>query len=105
MKDIVLAVNYRPEVMVSVLKKSEEEFGINIHFSVETEPLGTGMSRPCDLSWRWTRTIWDFTSGRIGLTLIAGPLALARDILGKDDTPFFVLNSDVTCTYPFEAFR
>lgn len=41
-KDIVLAVNYRPEVMVSVLKKTEEEFGINIHFSVETEPLGTG---------------------------------------------------------------
>ncbi|WWC65236.1 mannose-1-phosphate guanyltransferase [Kwoniella dejecticola CBS 10117] len=75
-KDIVLAVNYRPEVMVSVLKKTEEEFGINIHFSVETEPLGT-----------------------------AGPLALARDILGKDDSPFFVLNSDVTCVYPFEAFR
>lgn len=42
MKDIVLAVNYRPEVMVSVLKKSEEEFGIAITFSVETEPLGTG---------------------------------------------------------------
>lgn len=42
MKDIVLAVNYRPEVMVSVLKKTEEELGINITFSVETEPLGTG---------------------------------------------------------------
>jgi hypothetical protein len=27
---------------VSVLKKTEEEFGIKIHFSVETEPLGTG---------------------------------------------------------------
>ncbi|RSH81134.1 mannose-1-phosphate guanyltransferase [Apiotrichum porosum] len=75
-KDIVLAVNYRPEVMVSVLKKTEEEYGITINFSVETEPLGT-----------------------------AGPLALARDILGKDDSPFFVLNSDVTCTYPFEEFR
>ncbi|BEI84312.1 hypothetical protein CcaverHIS002_0409160 [Cutaneotrichosporon cavernicola] len=75
-KDIVLAVNYRPEVMVAVLKKTEEEYGITINFSVETEPLGT-----------------------------AGPLALARDILGKDDSPFFVLNSDVTCTYPFEAFR
>jgi NDP-sugar pyrophosphorylase family protein len=37
---------------------------INITFSVETEPLGT-----------------------------AGPLALAREILGKDDSPFFVLNS------------
>lgn len=44
--DVVLAVNYRPEVMVSVLKKTEEEFGINIHFSVETEPLGTGTWRP-----------------------------------------------------------
>ncbi|WVO17320.1 mannose-1-phosphate guanyltransferase [Cryptococcus depauperatus] len=75
-KDIVLAVNYRPEVMVSVLKKTEEELGINIHFSVETEPLGT-----------------------------AGPLALAREILGKDDSPFFVLNADIICTYPFEAFR
>ena len=46
MKDIVLAVNYRPEVMVSVLKKTEEELGINITFSVETEPLGTGKLVP-----------------------------------------------------------
>ena len=30
--------------MVAVLKKSEEEFGITITFSVETEPLGTGES-------------------------------------------------------------
>lgn len=28
--------------MVSVLKKTEEELGISITFSVETEPLGTG---------------------------------------------------------------
>jgi mannose-1-phosphate guanylyltransferase len=28
--------------MVSVLKKTEEEMGIKISFSVETEPLGTG---------------------------------------------------------------
>jgi mannose-1-phosphate guanylyltransferase len=62
--------------MVSGLKKTEEELGINITFSVETEPLGT-----------------------------AGPLALAKEILGKDDSPFFVLNADVTCTYPFEDFR
>jgi mannose-1-phosphate guanylyltransferase len=41
---------------------------VRITFSVETEPLGT-----------------------------AGPLALAKDILAKDDTPFFVLNSDVIC--------
>jgi len=35
----------------------------------------------------------------------AGPLALAKDKLLADDgdkTPFFLLNSDVICDYPFE---
>lgn len=33
---------------------------------------------------------------------IAGPLSLARDVLGADDSPFFVLNSDVICEFPFK---
>lgn len=70
--DIVLAVNYRPDVMTAALKKYEQKYGINITFSVESEPLGT-----------------------------AGPLKLAEKILGKDDSPFFVLNSDVICDFPF----
>ncbi|CAG8458900.1 11292_t:CDS:2 [Funneliformis caledonium] len=74
--DIVLAVNYRPEIMVSLLKKYEDKFNVKITFSVETEPLGT-----------------------------AGPLALAREILGKDTLPFFVLNSDIICEFPFEQLR
>lgn len=69
--DIVLAVNYRPEVMESRLKEYSDKFGVNIVFSVENEPLGT-----------------------------AGPLKLAEEILNKNDEPFFVLNSDVTCEYP-----
>ena len=32
----------------------------------------------------------------------AGPLALARDHLTVDDEPFFVLNSDVLCDFPFK---
>ena len=32
----------------------------------------------------------------------AGPLAVAKDILSADNEPFFVLNSDVTCNYPFK---
>ena len=32
----------------------------------------------------------------------AGPLKLAEKILGKDDAPFFVLNSDIICDYPFK---
>jgi mannose-1-phosphate guanylyltransferase len=31
----------------------------------------------------------------------AGPLALAREAL-SDGEPFFVLNSDVICEFPFE---
>ncbi len=34
--------------------------------------------------------------------LLAGPLALARDYLQVDNDPFFVLNSDVICEFPFE---
>src|ERR1700753_2958396 len=50
-----------------------KQFGINITFSIESEPLGT-----------------------------AGPLKLAENVLLKDDSPFFVLNSDVICDYPFK---
>ncbi|CUS10506.1 unnamed protein product [Tuber aestivum] len=71
--DIVLAVNYRPDVMISVLNKYQEQYGVNITFSVESEPLGT-----------------------------AGPLKLAEETLGKNQEPFFVLNSDVICDYPFK---
>eukprot|EP00158_Paraphelidium_tribonemae_P001829 Partr_v1_DN24856_c0_g1_i2_m29925 putative Involved in cell wall synthesis where it is required for glycosylation. Involved in cell cycle progression through cell- size checkpoint len=71
-KDVVLAVNYRPEMMVAMMQKYEQELGVKITFSVETEPLGT-----------------------------AGPLGLAREILNKDSEPFFVLNSDVICDFPF----
>ena len=34
--------------------------------------------------------------------VLAGPLALARDHLQSDTDPFFVLNSDVICEFPFE---
>ncbi|KAJ3105531.1 mannose-1-phosphate guanyltransferase [Phlyctochytrium planicorne] len=72
-KDVVLAVNYQPDVMVNAMNKVEEELKVKIHFSIEPEPLGT-----------------------------AGPLALARSILTKDSEPFFVLNSDVICEFPFQ---
>lgn len=32
----------------------------------------------------------------------AGPLALARELLNVDNEPFFVLNSDVICDFPFK---
>lgn len=54
------------------MKEYEEKLGVRITFSVESEPLGT-----------------------------AGPLALAKSVLAKDSEPFFVLNSDIICDFPF----
>merc|ERR1712018_478580 len=69
---VVLAVSYQADQLEQEMQVEAARLGISISFSHEKEPLGT-----------------------------AGPLALARDILGKDDAPFFVLNSDVICDFPF----
>jgi mannose-1-phosphate guanylyltransferase len=61
--------------MVDCMKEWEGKLGVKITYSLELEPLGT-----------------------------AGPLALAREILSRDGEPFFVLNSDVICPFPFKEF-
>lgn len=72
--EVVLAINYQPEVMLSFLKAFETKLGIKITCSQETEPMGT-----------------------------AGPLALARDkLIDGSGEPFFVLNSDVISEYPLK---
>merc|ERR1719321_2259985 len=60
--------------MMAFLESWAEKIGVKITCSREHEPMGT-----------------------------AGPLALAREVLddGSGD-PFFVLNSDVVCEYPFK---
>ncbi|PNW72325.1 hypothetical protein CHLRE_16g672800v5 [Chlamydomonas reinhardtii] len=72
--EVVLAINYQPEVMLGFIQEWQEKLGVRIVCSQEKEPMGT-----------------------------AGPLALARETLddGKG-TPFFVLNSDVICDYPLK---
>ncbi|KAI5064157.1 hypothetical protein GOP47_0020827 [Adiantum capillus-veneris] len=73
-EEVVLAINYQPEVMLGFLKGFEEKLGIKIVCSREYEPMGT-----------------------------AGPLALARDkLLDGSGNPFFVLNSDVISEYPLK---
>ncbi|TRY77953.1 hypothetical protein TCAL_06468 [Tigriopus californicus] len=74
---VVLAVSYHADALESEMAQEAQRLGITITFSHETEPLGT-----------------------------AGPLALARDVLQQDEDdqePFFVLNSDVICDFPFQA--
>jgi len=70
--EVILAVNYQPDLMNACMQAWEKKLGVKITYSRETTPLGT-----------------------------AGPLALARDKL-NDGQPFFVLNSDVICPFPFK---
>jgi mannose-1-phosphate guanylyltransferase len=69
--EVILAVSYQPHVMDDFLQREQKKLGIKITVSRETEPMGT-----------------------------AGPIKLAQPLL-DDSEPFFVLNSDVTCDYPF----
>lgn len=70
---VILAVSYRAEQMETELTEKVQKLGVKLIFSHETEPLGT-----------------------------AGPLALAKSILQQSSEPFFVLNSDVICDFPFK---
>jgi len=70
---VVLAVSYHADQLEQEMQVEAARLGISISFSHEQEPLGT-----------------------------AGPLALARGVLAQDSEPFFVLNSDVICDFPFK---
>ncbi|KAI4789974.1 hypothetical protein KUCAC02_034914, partial [Chaenocephalus aceratus] len=70
---VILAVSYMSELLEREMRVQEERLGIRISLSHEKEPLGT-----------------------------AGPLALARELLNINNEPFFVLNSDVICDFPFK---
>lgn len=59
--------------MEEELVHEAKKLGVQLIFSHEPEPLGT-----------------------------AGPLALAREYLCTSDDPFFVLNSDIICDFPFK---
>lgn len=62
--------------MEAELREKTKKLGVNLIFSHETEPLGT-----------------------------AGPLALAKSILMASSEPFYVLNSDVICDFPFQELE
>ncbi|KAF6775933.1 hypothetical protein AHF37_04688 [Paragonimus kellicotti] len=60
---------------------------VRLTFSYEEDALDTGI---------------DFGSVFGDCNVSAGPLAQAAPILTKTDEPFFVLNSDIICNYPFK---
>ena len=73
--EVILAINYQPEVMMKELANLEKEYNIKITCSLEDVPLGT-----------------------------AGPIRLAKELILKDNPSglLFVFNSDVICHYPLD---
>ncbi|KAI5180198.1 mannose-1-phosphate guanylyltransferase [Nematocida sp. AWRm80] len=71
--EIILAVGHMQDHLREVLEGYDKELGIRVTYSIEESPMGT-----------------------------AGPLSLLRESLEKEEDPFFVLNSDVICAFPFK---
>jgi len=71
--EVILAINYQPEVMMKEIARLEKEYNIKITCSLEDVPMGT-----------------------------AGPIRLAKDKILADNTDglLFVFNSDVICHFP-----
>ena len=44
--EVVLAVNYKPEVMMEALVQLEKKYNVKLTCSVEHEPMGTGEPPP-----------------------------------------------------------
>lgn len=72
-KDIILAVGFKSEVMKAYTEDVSKRLGINVVLSLENEPMGT-----------------------------AGPVRLAEELILKDNEKglFFIMNSDVICDFP-----
>ncbi|ETB59622.1 hypothetical protein YYC_03058 [Plasmodium yoelii 17X] len=68
--EIILAIAYKPDNIKSFVNNLKEKYNVEIIFSIEDEPLGTG-----------------------------GPIKLAENFLSKYDD-FFVFNSDIICSFP-----
>lgn len=73
--EVILAINYQADKILSALKEIEQKYNIKITCSKEPEAMGT-----------------------------AGPIKLAEEHLLQlgEDGLFFVFNSDIVCDYPLQ---
>lgn len=126
MDHVVLAVSYMSELLEREMRVQERRVGVGrcatpfrdaglSHVNFFCYLLSSEFAFLC----RTRRSLWEQVSlhfngfsevqtfclsgreRRASLFPSAGPLALARQLLSVDDEPFFVLNSDVICDFPF----
>ncbi|KAF8571360.1 hypothetical protein P879_05336 [Paragonimus westermani] len=89
--EIILAINRQAASLEQFIRESCKSVlgdrDVSLTFSYEEEALDTGIG---------IVTVFG------GCNFLAGPLAQAAPILSKTGEPFFVLNSDIICNYPFK---
>jgi mannose-1-phosphate guanylyltransferase len=96
-KEVILAVNYQPQVMVDYLKTQEEELGVKITSKLLAAAQcrwrrRTLLLRPTFSFCPFSPISFNTVSQEDVPLGTAGPLALARDLLSADDEPFFMFN-------------
>ncbi|KAF5395464.1 Mannose-1-phosphate guanyltransferase beta, partial [Paragonimus heterotremus] len=89
--EIILAINRQAASLEQFIRESCKlvlgDRDVKLTFSYEEEALDTGIN---------------LDAGFSDCNVPAGPLAQAAPILTKTGEPFFVLNSDIICNYPFK---
>jgi len=70
---VILAVSYRPQDMSDFVSMVRTRYQVDVVIAVEPEPLGTG-----------------------------GGVGFSKHLLANGK-PFFCLNSDITCDFPFKS--
>lgn len=109
---VILAVSYKADMMNRFVEEQEKILGIKITLSHETTPLGTAgplaLARDQLLdriseNGAINKCFSNHNSTVNNNTLHEDQHDYPYNPAQGDDVPFFVLNSDIVCDYPFQA--
>ncbi|KAM9592476.1 mannose-1-phosphate guanylyltransferase catalytic subunit beta isoform 1-T1 [Trichechus inunguis] len=101
---VILAVSYMSELLEKEMKAQEQKVRRGLSFPLlPAQPPTPGWEEPDSVASLFQLGIRISMSHEEEPLGTAGPLALARDLLSETEDPFFVLNSDVICDFPFQA--
>lgn len=111
-KHVILAVSYKADMMNKFVEEQEKILGIKITLSHETTPLGTAGPLALARDQLLGRALEDETTNGClndhksivnNNNIHDNHHDDQNNLASQDDVPFFVLNSDIVCDYPFQA--
>lgn len=101
---VILAVSYKAEMMNKFIEEQEKILGIRITLSHENSPLGTAGPLALAKEQLLNLDINNKTTSNGHSCSNSSSSSPNESILdnNNDESPFFVLNSDIICDYPFQ---